>query len=63
MDHPAFDNQTSYMGSINGPKLPLVFEVQQKSHDLTVEGCPKSNSQNNYTLKKVYYMKFIILLN
>ena len=41
-DHAAFDNHTSYMGSINGPKLPLVFEVQQMPHDLTTEGCPKN---------------------
>ncbi|KAK7349197.1 hypothetical protein VNO77_06373 [Canavalia gladiata] len=52
MDHSVFNNHTSYMGSINGPKLPLVFEVQQMSHDLTTEGCPKSNSQNSSISKK-----------
>ncbi|TKY64461.1 LETM1 domain-containing protein YLH47 [Spatholobus suberectus] len=52
VDHAAFDNHTSYMGSINGPKLPLVFEVQQMSHDLTKEGCPKSNSRNSSVFKK-----------
>lgn len=55
MDHAAFDTHTSYIGSINGPKLPLVFEVQQKSHDLTTEGCPQSDWQNNSIIEKVYY--------
>ncbi|KAK7389570.1 hypothetical protein VNO78_24722 [Psophocarpus tetragonolobus] len=52
VDHAAFDNHTSYMGSINGPKLPLVFEVQQMSHELTTERCPKSNVQNSSIFKK-----------
>ncbi|RDX65393.1 hypothetical protein CR513_55957, partial [Mucuna pruriens] len=52
VDHAVFDNHTSYMGSINGPKLPLVFEVQQMSHDLITEGCPKSISRNNCIFKK-----------
>uniref|UniRef100_A0A0R0IV55 Uncharacterized protein n=1 Tax=Glycine max TaxID=3847 RepID=A0A0R0IV55_SOYBN len=51
-DHAAFDNHTSYMGSINGPKLPLVFEVQQMPHDLTTEGCPKNNFQNSCIFNK-----------
>ncbi|XP_020225361.1 uncharacterized protein LOC109807252 isoform X2 [Cajanus cajan] len=51
VDHAAFDN-TSYMGNINGPKLPLVYEVQQMSHDLTTEGSPKSNSRNSCIFKK-----------
>ncbi|KAJ1388758.1 LETM1-like [Sesbania bispinosa] len=51
VDHAGFDNHTSYIESINGPKLPLVFEVQQKSH-LTTEGCPKSNSQNSSILEE-----------
>lgn len=53
VDHAAFDNHTSYMGSINGPKLPLMFEVQQMSHNLTTEECPKSNSQNSCIFKKI----------
>lgn len=53
MDHAAIDNQTSYMGSINGPKLPRVFEVHQMSHDLTTEGCPEINFRNSSTFKKV----------
>ncbi|KAH1240292.1 Mitochondrial proton/calcium exchanger protein [Glycine max] len=52
VDHASFDNHTSYMGSINGPKLPLVFEVQQMSHDLTTEGCPKSDFRNSSIFKK-----------
>ncbi|XP_014516038.1 uncharacterized protein LOC106773800 isoform X2 [Vigna radiata var. radiata] len=52
MDHAAIDNQTSYMGSINGPKLPRVFEVHQMSHDLTTEGCPEINFRNSSTFKK-----------
>lgn len=55
-DHAAFDNHTSYMGSINGPKLPLVFEVQQMPHDLTTEGCPKNNFQNSCIFNKVCYL-------
>ncbi|KAL5158569.1 Protein LOW PSII ACCUMULATION 3, chloroplastic [Glycine soja] len=51
-DHATFDNHTSYMGSINGPKLPLVFEVQQMPHDLTTEGCPKNNFQNSCIFNK-----------
>ncbi|CAJ1951111.1 unnamed protein product [Sphenostylis stenocarpa] len=52
VDHAGIDNHTSYMGSINGPKLPLVFELEQMSHDLTTEGCPKSNFRNSCTFKK-----------
>ncbi|XP_047174379.1 uncharacterized protein LOC124842015 isoform X2 [Vigna umbellata] len=52
MDHAAIDNQTSYMGSINGPKLPRVFEMHQMSHDLTTEGCPEINFRNSSTFKK-----------
>ncbi|ESW07647.1 hypothetical protein PHAVU_010G146900 [Phaseolus vulgaris] len=52
MDHAAIDNHTSYMGSINGPKLPRVFELQQMSHDLTTEGCPESNFRNSCIFKK-----------
>ncbi|XP_027906879.1 uncharacterized protein LOC114166358 isoform X2 [Vigna unguiculata] len=52
MDHAAIDYQTSYMGSITGPKLPRVFEVQQMSHDLTTEGCPEINFRNSCTFKK-----------
>lgn len=55
-DHATFDNHTSYMGSINGPKLPLVFEVQQMPHDLTTEGCPKNNFQNSCIFNKVCYL-------
>ncbi|KAK7381672.1 hypothetical protein VNO80_00218 [Phaseolus coccineus] len=52
MDHAAIDNHTSYVGSINGPKLPRVFEMQQMSHDLTTEGCPESNFRNSCIFKK-----------
>lgn len=47
------------MGSINGPKLPRVFEVQQMSHDLTTEGCPESNFRNSGIFKKVCWEKVI----
>ncbi|KAK7294238.1 hypothetical protein RJT34_17125 [Clitoria ternatea] len=52
VDQAAFDNQASYMGSINGPKLPLVFEMQKISHDFTTEGHANSNYQNSYIFKK-----------
>ncbi|KAG5035524.1 hypothetical protein JHK87_010434 [Glycine soja] len=60
-DHAAFDNHTSYMGSINGPKLPLVFEVQQMPHDLTTEGCPKNNFQNSCIFNKDLWMGIVLL--
>ncbi|KAK7255432.1 hypothetical protein RIF29_28841 [Crotalaria pallida] len=53
-DHAATDHHasSSYIGSINGTKLPLVFEAQRKPHELTTERCLKSNSQNSSTFKK-----------
>ena len=61
MDHAVFDDHTSYIGSINGPKLSLLFEAQQKSEDLTTKGCPKSDSQNSSGFKKVYWAILFVI--
>ncbi|XP_028756088.1 uncharacterized protein LOC114715412 isoform X2 [Neltuma alba] len=52
VDYAALNNATPSIGGRNGHKLSLAFEAQQKSHDLTTEGSPKSYSQFGSTLHK-----------
>ncbi|KAK4267421.1 hypothetical protein QN277_024204 [Acacia crassicarpa] len=61
VDYATLSNPTPSVESRTGQKLSLAFEAQQKSHDLTTEGSPKSYSQFGSTLHKaplLYKAKF-----